>query len=203
MRKMGDEGCWGSGPEPERGERPVETGGLSYPQRPPPHIFFPPALLSTFSPARPPPRMLKLQVSSSSPDTTLPAPTLAELSRNASVISSSSSNSSCPDLTQTTPVRPRPLRNFSAPRTNLRSRSPRSPTTPHRTRPPAYLTKELGYPENDPVPLRPSPSRTQSKSRNSSVTGRMTVDDFEFMEELGQGSYSTVSPPVRVCSRVW
>ncbi|KAM5532584.1 hypothetical protein V8D89_013790, partial [Ganoderma adspersum] len=136
--------------------------------------------------------MLKLQVSSPSPDTTHSTPTLAELSRNASVISSSSSNSSCPDLTHTTPVRPRPLRNFSAPKTNLRSRSPHSPTTPHRTRPPTYLTRELGYPEDDPAPLRPPASRTQSKSRNSSVTGRITVDDFEFMEELGQGSYSTV-----------
>ncbi|TBU41669.1 kinase-like protein [Dichomitus squalens] len=137
--------------------------------------------------------MLKLQVTSPSPDTTLPAtPTLAELSRNASVISSSSSNSSAPDLTLTTPVRPRPIRNFSAPRTNLRERSPHSPTSPLGPRPPPYLTKELGYPEDDGMPLRPPASRGQSKSRNSSVTGRMTVDDFEFMEELGQGSYSTV-----------
>ncbi|KAI0745389.1 kinase-like protein [Earliella scabrosa] len=137
--------------------------------------------------------MLKLQVSTPSPDTTHPAtPTLAELSRNASVISSSSSNSSSPDLTLQTPSRPRPLRNFSAPRTNLRSRSPQSPTTPRGSRPPAYLTRELGYPEDDSPVLRPPASRTQSKSRNNSVNGRMTVDDFEFREELGQGSYSTV-----------
>ncbi|RPD63800.1 kinase-like protein [Lentinus tigrinus ALCF2SS1-6] len=134
--------------------------------------------------------MLKLQLSTPSPDTTHPAtPTLAELSRNASVISSSSSNSSSPDLTLQTPSRPRPLRNFSAPRTNLRSRSPQSPTTPRGSRPPAYLTRELGYPEDE---LRPPQSRTQSKSRNSSVNGRMSVEDFEFKEELGQGSYSTV-----------
>ncbi|KAI0743885.1 kinase-like protein [Daedaleopsis nitida] len=137
--------------------------------------------------------MLKLQVTTPSPDSTHPAtPTLAELSRNASVISSSSSNSSTPDLTLQTPSRPRPIRNFSAPRTNLRSRSPQSPTTPRGSRPPAYLTRELGYPDDDQAVLRPPASRTQSKSRNSSVNGRMTVDDFEFKEELGQGSYSTV-----------
>ncbi|KAI0695936.1 kinase-like domain-containing protein [Cerioporus squamosus] len=134
--------------------------------------------------------MLKLQLTTPSPDSTHPAtPTLAELSRNASVISSSSSNSSTADLTLQTPSRPRPLRNFSAPRTNLRSPSPQSPTTPRGSRPPAYLTRELGYPEDE---LRPPASRGQSKSRNSSVNGRISVDDFEFKEELGQGSYSTV-----------
>ncbi|TFK92034.1 kinase-like protein [Polyporus arcularius HHB13444] len=134
--------------------------------------------------------MLKLQLTTPSPDPTLPAtPTLAELSRNASVISSSSSNSSTQDIPLQTPSRPRPLRNFSAPRTNLRSRSPQSPTTPRGSRPPAYLTRELGQPEDE---LRPPQSRAQSKSRNSSVNGRMSVDDFEFKEELGQGSYSTV-----------
>ncbi|KAI0356286.1 kinase-like protein [Trametes cingulata] len=137
--------------------------------------------------------MLKLQVSSPSPDTTHPAtPTLAELSRNASVISSSSSSSSTPDLRIQTPVRPRPLRNFSAPRTNLRSRSPQSPTTPRGSRPPAYLTRELGIPDEDQTALKPPASRAQSKSRNSSVNGRLTADDFEFLDELGEGSYSTV-----------
>ncbi|KAI0823338.1 kinase-like protein [Trametes gibbosa] len=137
--------------------------------------------------------MLKLQVSSPSPDTTHPAtPTLAELSRNASVISSSSSSSSTADLPLPTPVRPRPLRNFSAPRTNLRSRSPQSPTTPRGSRPPAYLTRELGLPDDDQQPLKPPPSRAPSKSRNSSVNGRLTADDFEFLDELGEGSYSTV-----------
>ncbi|KAI0769612.1 kinase-like protein [Trametes elegans] len=137
--------------------------------------------------------MLKLQVSSPSPDTTHPAtPTLAELSRNASVISSSSSSSSIHDLALQTPVRPRPLRNFSAPRTNLRSRSPQSPTTPRGSRPPAYLTRELGIPDDDQGALRPPASRAQSKSRNSSVNGRLSADDFEFLDELGEGSYSTV-----------
>ncbi|KAI0645494.1 kinase-like protein [Trametes meyenii] len=137
--------------------------------------------------------MLKLQVSAPSPDATHPAtPTLAELSRNASVISSSSSSSSTADLTLQTPARPRPLRNFSAPRTNLRSRSPQSPTTPRGSRPPAYLTRELGIPDDDPAPLKPPASRAQSKSRNSSVNGRLTADDFEFLDELGEGSYSTV-----------
>ncbi|OSD03907.1 kinase-like protein [Trametes coccinea BRFM310] len=138
--------------------------------------------------------MLKLQVSSPSPDTTHPAtPTLAELSRNASVISSSSSSSSTVDIPLQTPVRPRPLRNFSAPRTNLRSRSPQSPTTPRGSRPPAYLTRELGIPDDDQAAvLKPPASRAQSKSRNSSVNGRLTADDFEFLDELGEGSYSTV-----------
>ncbi|KAH9895025.1 kinase-like protein [Cubamyces lactineus] len=137
--------------------------------------------------------MLKLQVSSPSPDTSHPAtPTLAELSRNASVISSSSSSSSTLDLPLQTPVRPRPLRNFSAPRTNLRSRSPQSPTTPRGSRPPAYLTRELGIPDDDQAPLKPPASRAPSKSRNSSVNGRLTADDFEFLDELGEGSYSTV-----------
>ncbi|CDO69253.1 hypothetical protein BN946_scf185042.g155 [Trametes cinnabarina] len=137
--------------------------------------------------------MLKLQVSSPSPDTSHPAtPTLAELSRNASVISSSSSSSSTVDIPLQTPVRPRPLRNFSAPRTNLRSRSPQSPTTPRGSRPPAYLTRELGVPDDDQAPLKPPASRAQSKSRNSSVNGRLTADDFEFLDELGEGSYSTV-----------
>ncbi|KAI0633279.1 kinase-like protein [Trametes polyzona] len=137
--------------------------------------------------------MLKLQVSSPSPDTTHPAtPTLAELSRNASVISSSSSSSSTAEVPLPTPVRPRPLRNFSAPRTNLRSRSPQSPTTPRGSRPPAYLTRELGIPDDDQAVLKPPASRAQSKSRNSSVNGRLTADDFEFLDELGEGSYSTV-----------
>ncbi|KAI8992856.1 kinase-like protein [Trametes punicea] len=137
--------------------------------------------------------MLKLQVSSPSPETSHPAtPTLAELSSNASVISSSSSSSSTHDLPLQTPVRPRPLRNFSAPRTNFRSRSPQSPTTPRGSRPPAYLTRELGVPDEDQPALRPPASRAQSKSRNSSVNGRLTADDFEFLDELGEGSYSTV-----------
>ncbi|EIW62607.1 kinase-like protein [Trametes versicolor FP-101664 SS1] len=136
--------------------------------------------------------MLKLQVSSPSPDTSHPAtPTLAELSRNASVISSSSSSSTV-DLPLPTPVRPRPMRNFSAPRTNLRSRSPHSPTTPRGSRPPAYLTRELGVQEDDQTALKPPASRAPSKSRNSSVNGRLTADDFEFLDELGEGSYSTV-----------
>lgn len=50
--------------------------------------------------------------------------------------------------------------------------------------------------------LRPPQSRTPSKSRNSSVNGRMTVDDFEFKEELGQGSYSTVSNAAPLSFRV-
>lgn len=88
------------------------------------------------------------------------------------------------------------MRNFSAPRTNLRSRSPQSPTTPRGSRPPAYLTRELGVPDDDQTALKPPASRAPSKSRNSSVNGRLTADDFEFLDELGEGSYSTVSRTV-------
>lgn len=146
-------------------------------------------------------RMLKIQVSTPSPEASLqPSPSLADLSRNASVLSSSSSSSSISDLTQT-PVlpRPRPLRTFSSPRTsNVRSRSPQSPTTPRGSRPPAYLARELGLTGSDDedkvLELKPPPqSRAQSKSRNSSVNGRISADDFEFGRVLGEGSYSTVS----------
>ncbi|CCL99842.1 uncharacterized protein FIBRA_01866 [Fibroporia radiculosa] len=142
--------------------------------------------------------MLKLQVSAPSPEASAATtPTLADLSRNASVISSSSSSSSTSDLTVQTPVRPRPLRTFSSPRTAVRSRSPQSPTTPRGSRPPAYLARELGLAESaddEPSELRPPTSRAQSKSRNSSVNGRIgiTADDFEFVRTLGEGSYSTV-----------
>ncbi|KAI0958424.1 hypothetical protein AcV7_004251 [Taiwanofungus camphoratus] len=141
--------------------------------------------------------MLKIQVSSPSPDSSnQTTPTLADLSRNASVISSSSSSSSTSDLTLQTPARPRPLRTFSSPRTNVRSRSPQSPTTPRGSRPPPYLARELGLAsdeEDGSSELRPPPgSRAQSKSRNSSVNGRGGAEDFEYKRELGEGSYSYV-----------
>ncbi|PSR71767.1 hypothetical protein PHLCEN_2v12371 [Hermanssonia centrifuga] len=78
----------------------------------------------------------------------------------------------------------------------MRSRSPQSPRTPKGSRPPAYLARELGVPEEDdkPTELRapPTPSRGQSRSRNSSINGRISADDFEFGRVLGEGSYSTV-----------
>ncbi|OBZ67282.1 3-phosphoinositide-dependent protein kinase 1 [Grifola frondosa] len=70
------------------------------------------------------------------------------------------------------PARPRPLRNFSAPRANLRSRSPQSPTTPRGSRPPAYLARELGLAEEDadrPTALNPPPANIQCRSRDNSV----------------------------------
>ncbi|KZT08424.1 kinase-like protein [Laetiporus sulphureus 93-53] len=120
-------------------------------------------------------------------------PSLADLSRNASVISSSSSSSSTSDLTVQTPRhRPRPLRNFSSPGNAARSRSPQSPTTPRGSRPPAYLARELGLAEAE-GDLRP-PSRPHSTSRSSSASGRASAcaDDFWFLELLGEGSYSEV-----------
>ena len=119
-------------------------------------------------------------------------PSLADLSRNASVISSSSGSSSASSLALKS-SRPRPVRTFSSPR----SCSPGGPTTPRTTRPPAYLTKELGIIDNHPELLgdRKYSARAQSKSksRNNSVNGRLSAEDFEFGEILGEGSYSTVS----------
>ena len=136
--------------------------------------------------------MLKIQVSS--PDNPQHVPSLADLSRNASVISSSSSSSSISDLTVQTPVRPRPARTFSSPR--IRSKSPQSPSTPRGSKPPAYLARELGIAEDSaedkPTELKPPASRAPSRSRNSSVNGRISASDFEFGRVLGEGSYSEV-----------
>lgn len=123
-------------------------------------------------------------------------PTLADLSRNASVISTSSSSedNSHPNLLSTPgPSRPRPLRTFSSPR----SRSPGGPTTPRSTRPPAYLTRELGLPDDHPqVQAQQARSRAPSKSKSrtrSRSAGRPSADDYDFGKILGEGSYSTVS----------
>ncbi|CAL1706788.1 unnamed protein product [Somion occarium] len=145
--------------------------------------------------------MLKTQAPSPSLDTNSQhAPSLADLSRNASVISSSSSSSSVCDLTLQTPTRPRPIRTFSSPHRPLRSRSPQSPSTPRGSKPPAYLARELGIEEDSedratelkPTELKPPASRAQSRSRNSSVNGRISANDFEFGRVLGEGSYSEV-----------
>jgi 3-phosphoinositide dependent protein kinase-1 len=129
--------------------------------------------------------MLSFHPSSPPPDSHF-SPTLADLSRNASVISTSSSDS-VPSLSL---QRPRPIRTFTSPR----SKSPHSP--PHRAVP-AYLTKELG--------LAPKLNTSQSeqnvgaasharpKSRNRSANAHVGSKDFEFGETLGEGSYSTVS----------
>ena len=141
--------------------------------------------------------MLQIQLTQPSPEQSTPTtPTLADLSRNASVISTSSSSSSSSSFVM--PVRPRPIRTFSSPR----SRSPHPPATPRASRPPQYLSKELGLPDPDEDP-RHSPSRgvqsrAQSRSRTNSVNGRFGADDFSFGDILGEGSYSTVRNALRM-----
>ncbi|KAF9233511.1 kinase-like protein [Melanogaster broomeanus] len=129
-----------------------------------------------------------------------PEPTsLADLSRNASVISSSSDSESSATILKT--PRPRPTRTFSSPR----SRSPQSPPSQAVRPPPAYLTKELGVlheiEQRDVVPeplslsrqAQPrSKSRKRSRSQNSSANTRLSAQDFVFGDTLGEGSYSTV-----------
>lgn len=128
---------------------------------------------------------------------------LADLSRNASVISTGSSDSAPEPLLLTPPRRPRPIRTFSSPR----SQSPSGPTTPRTTRPPAYMTRELGLSPDEPTPSAPlllqpqhdtrsnherrQRASSKSKSRPGSVA-RPSRDDFEFGDILGEGSYSTV-----------
>ncbi|KAJ7128887.1 kinase-like protein [Mycena crocata] len=106
------------------------------------------------------------------------AQSLADLSRNASVISTSSTDSE----QELTPPRPRPIRTFSAPR----SRSPQSPTTRGASRPPpSYLSRELGYTE----PSLPPPTA----SNGNPPLGKPSLQDFQFGATLGEGSYSTVN----------
>ncbi|KAL4074335.1 kinase-like domain-containing protein [Scleroderma citrinum] len=120
------------------------------------------------------------------------SPTLADLSRNASVISSSSDSESIQDVPRT--PRPRPTRTFSSPR----SRSPQLPAI-QPIRPPSYLTRELGVSDRDSAPYparsRPHPrsqSRKRSRSRNPSANNRLSSQDFTFLSTLGEGSYSSV-----------
>lgn len=131
--------------------------------------------------------MITVEPPTPSPELPSHKPSLADLSRNASVISSSSSSSSTTSLVL--PVRPRPIRTFSSPR----SRSPGGPPTPKASRPPAYITRELGI-ADQPIdsPAGRSRANSKSKSRSSSVNGRLSADDFEFGDILGEGSYSTV-----------
>ena len=131
--------------------------------------------------------MISLGAPTSSPELPTHKPSLADISRNASVISSSSSSSSTTSLVL--PIRPRPVRTFSSPR----SRSPGGPPTPKASRPPAYITRELGI-ADQPYDMLSGRSRanSKSKSRSSSANGRLSADDFEFGDILGEGSYSTV-----------
>lgn len=131
-------------------------------------------------------------------------PSLADLSRNASVISSSSDTDldTPPSELLKTP-RPRPVRTFSSPR----SRSPQLPQTvvPSRpsSRPPSYLTRELGVTTH--APPEPAQAQQQRKERSKSRKGSREASrarsangrfggaqDFSFGDTLGEGSYSTV-----------
>ncbi|KAF7315338.1 Protein kinase domain-containing protein [Mycena indigotica] len=99
-------------------------------------------------------------------------PSIADLSRSSSVISSSTDES---EPEQLIPPRPRPVRTFSAPR----SRSPGSPTVRATSKPPpSYLSRELGYSDGASQPSRPP--------------GKPSLHDFQFGITLGEGSYSTV-----------
>lgn len=122
-------------------------------------------------------------------------PTLVDLSRNASVISSSS-ETDIPSESQKS-SRPRPARTFSSPR----SQSPQSRTaTP--SKPPTYLTRELGVSsrQEPPQPQQQTKERSKSRkrsreaSRARSANGRLGAQEFTFGDTLGEGSYSTVCP---------
>lgn len=114
-----------------------------------------------------------------------PSASLASLSRNASVISTSSSDSG-PAVSPIKIPRPRPIRTFSSPR----SGSPASPVS-KAPRPPSYLTKELGLlngtTEPAPSPVNNPKARSKSRGRN------ISINDFAVGETIGEGSYSTVS----------
>ncbi|KAH9961494.1 kinase-like domain-containing protein [Russula dissimulans] len=130
-----------------------------------------------------------------SPELPTHKPSLADLSRNASVISSSSSSSTTSLIV---PIRPRPIRTFSSPR----SRSPGGPPTPKASRPPAYITRELGLADQSLNALAGrSRANSKSKSRSSSANGHLSAEDFEFGDILGEGSYSTVMHGIHRATR--
>ncbi|KAG8763576.1 pkb-activating kinase-like protein [Ceratobasidium sp. 423] len=144
---------------------------------------------------------------------------LAQLSRNASVISTSSS-SSASSLVNTPQTRPRPLRQFSyqppsrprsptdqSSRTRSPSRPPVSPSTPRGSRapPPVWVPRELGRADDSddsdsvlpalapPSSRRGSESRMRVQSRKGSVS---TVRRGEQPESHSRGpSLSEFAPP--------
>ncbi|KAF8891705.1 kinase-like domain-containing protein [Infundibulicybe gibba] len=128
--------------------------------------------------------MLKVDSPSPSSDPSY-QPTLAALSRNASVISTSSSDSGPSSHLLRTP-RPRPLRTFSSPR----SMSPGS-RSPQASRPPPHLAKELGYAE-DSIEARAAEASAKARSKSRGRNIPVTVEDFKFGATLGEGSYSIV-----------
>ena len=128
--------------------------------------------------------MLSVERSLHSPSEQAFSPTLADLSRNASVISTSSSSDSL--LLRN----PRPVRPFASPRTQ----SPAAPST-RPSRPPSYLSRQFGLPgdqlqHRDALVVTPQP---RPAPRNPSVNGRLSPQDFKFGTIIGEGSYSTVS----------
>ncbi|KAG1891566.1 kinase-like domain-containing protein [Suillus fuscotomentosus] len=120
-------------------------------------------------------------------------PTLVDLSRNASVISSSS-ETDIPSESQKS-SRPRPARTFSSPRSQ--SPQPRIATP---SKPPTYLTRELGVSSRQELPQPQQQTKERSKSRKRSreasrarsANGRLGAQEFTFGDTLGEGSYSTV-----------
>ncbi|KIY63618.1 kinase-like protein [Cylindrobasidium torrendii FP15055 ss-10] len=133
--------------------------------------------------------MLKTQLQAPTPPET--PNTLSDLSRRASVISTSSSDDGNSEKdadpgTLTTPTRPRPIRTFSGPRTS----SP-MPGTPRASRPPSYLTRDLSV-GGEELPRSPTNSKPRDSSRAASRTRGITMEDFETHGELGEGAYSTV-----------
>ncbi|KAF5351814.1 hypothetical protein D9756_007409 [Leucocoprinus leucothites] len=123
------------------------------------------------------------------PSESPPTLSLADLSRNASAISTDSSDDS-PSVPFLAP-RPRPVRNFSAPRSLSPHSSPRAQPIP------TYLTANLSL-ENK----RPSDAQILAQARaRSKSRGRLsmtTTDDFKFGTTLGEGSYSTVQKATHV-----
>jgi 3-phosphoinositide dependent protein kinase-1 len=150
-------------------------------------------------------------------------PTLAELSRNASVISSSSESELASPVDP--PSRPKPLRlgpnaSTSTSTTNSSTNTtrpvspsshnqhPNGPPTPRAARPPVHLgfhntNEDGGGPSTQPnSPQRSrAPSRQRAQGRSASQNGRgvgVSYADFAFGDILGEGSYSTVRGVVPV-----
>ncbi|CUA70430.1 3-phosphoinositide dependent protein kinase-1 [Rhizoctonia solani] len=147
---------------------------------------------------------------------------LAQLSRNASVISTSSS-SSASSLVNTPQTRPRPLRQFSyqppsrprsptdqSSRTRSPSRPPVSPSTPRGSRapPPVWVPRELGRADSDdsdselpalapPSSRRGSESRMRVQSRKGSVSTvrRGELPETPVLSHARGPSLSEFGPP--------
>ncbi|TFK75333.1 kinase-like protein [Pluteus cervinus] len=109
---------------------------------------------------------------------------LAALSRNASVISTSSSDS---DTALNPQSRPRPIRNFSSPPGG--SRQSRSPAS---SRPPAYLARELGIEDEQDLPRPPPPDFQANNRPKSGSKTPLTPNDVHYGKTLGEGSFSRV-----------